>query len=716
MAQDLFSGDGGEDEIARIEALAKTICYHDDRYHQDDDPQIDDATYDALRREFLALIERHPKLQLEFDPRRRIGAKPLEGFGKIVHAEPMLSLDNLFSEDDCVDWIQGIRNFLVDLKDPQVPITLCAEPKIDGLSCSLRYVRGHLLSAATRGNGLEGEEVTGNVRTIQGLPLVLSGPAVPEIVEVRGEVYMRDADFLALNEAQAEAEGKLFANPRNAAAGSLRQLNPTITASRPIRFFAYALGEVSEPIASTQWDIRARLAGWGFELADPALALEISGAGVAPAIQYFTSLLEARPHLGYSIDGLVLKVNRLDLQKRLGFVSRSPRSAVAWKFPPEQALTVVEDIVCQVGRTGRITPVAFLKPISVGGVLVSRATLHNADEIARKDIRIGDEVIVQRAGDVIPQIVSVRVDRRATPLAPYVFPPCCPACGSPLRRDPGNADTYCPGGLSCPAQLRERLTHFASRQALDIEGLGEKNIRALVDAGVLKNPVDIFTLRARNGRWTDLAGKPLDPLEDWEGWGTTSAEKLFDAIDRARTPSFERFMVALGIRQIGEASARLLGRHLGSVEALFECLKLALANDHAARERVLSIDGFGERMVEDLLGFYSDPHNRATLEGLLAGNAPALRVGRFEAPKLDSPIAGKTVVFTGTLDSLSRSEAKAMAESLGAKVAGSVSKSTDFLVAGPGAGSKAKQAEALGVRVLGEAEWLNMLQKKVSLS
>ncbi len=698
---------------ARLALLAAQLSYHDQRYHQDDAPEIDDAGYDALRSEYRRLAAAHSGLVPADGPEQRVGAAPAEGFRKVAHSLPMLSLDNCFDPKDVSDWIEGIRNFLIEWRDPEVPLSLCCEPKIDGLSCALRYEHGRLVRAATRGNGAEGEDVTANVLTIAEIPGLLRGRDWPAVLEVRGEVYMADADFLALNEQQAATGGKRFANPRNAAAGGLRQLDPEVTRSRPLRFFAYALGEVSQAFAETQQAIRTALGDWGFRLNEPSRLCTVQSGSIASLVDYHEELARRRADLGFSIDGLVLKVDRLDLQARLGFVSRSPRWATAWKFPPEQAQTHVEDIVCQVGRTGRITPVAQLRPVAVGGVLVSRATLHNADEVARKDIRIGDLVVVQRAGDVIPQVVSVVAAARPEGLQAYAFPTVCPACQSTLRREEGDADTYCPGGLTCPAQVQERLSHFVARQALDIEGLGERNIALFIAAGLIRGPADIFTLELRDGRVAAADGRLHPPLAEWEGWGPQSASKLFEAIRRSRTPSFERFLVALGIRQVGEATARLLGRHFLSLEALFACLGRALSGDPEARASLLAIDGVGESLVNDLVDFYGEPHNRDTLAALLEstdGREPWLRVADFVPPLAASPIAGKTVVFTGTLSRMSRGEAKAQAESLGAKVAGSVSGKTDVRVAGPGAGGKASKAAELGVTVLDEEGWLKMLE------
>lgn len=703
-----------DDPAVQLAALARALAWHDHLYHTLDSPEIDDAAYDALRAEYHRLLAAHPGLAASAQTAAQVGAAPLDGFRKHTHAVPMLSLDNGFSGADVQDWLESLRNFLVDLQDPAIAITVCCEPKVDGLSCALRYEHGRLVVAATRGDGTTGEDVTANVRTIADIPLQLAGGGWPDLLEVRGEVYMADADFLALNVQQDAQGARRFANPRNAAAGSLRQLDPAITAARPLRFFAYALGECSGPVADRQTGIRSRLASWGFRLNEPAAQVEVSGIDATPLEAVHAALGAQRAILGFSIDGMVLKVDRLDWQQRLGFASRAPRWALAWKFPPEQAPTRIVDIVCQVGRTGRITPVAHLQPVSVGGVLVARATLHNADEVARKDIRIGDQVVVQRAGDVIPQVVGVDVAARDPASVPWHFPDTCPACASPLVREAGEADTFCLAGLSCPAQLEGRLCHFVSRQALDIDGLGERNLALLVSQGLVRAPVDLFTLEARNGRWTGPDGAPLPPLEAWEGWGPTSARKLFDAITRARRTTFERFLVALGIRQVGAATARLLGRHFLTLAALLDCLDRAVAGDANARDALLAIDGLGESMVADLLAFRADPHNRASLDALLLpgpeGRAPWLQVEDFERPAETSPVAGKTVVFTGTLARMSRSEAKARAEALGARVAGSVSARTDYLVAGPGAGAKATQAAALGVTVLDEAAWLALIE------
>jgi DNA ligase (NAD+) len=685
--------------------LAELIAHHDRLYHGKDQPEITDADYDRLRRRNDAIEARFPALVLPESPSRRVGAAPAAGFRKVRHRVPMLSLANAFGPDDIGGWLDGIRNFLLELKDPGVSIAVLCEPKIDGLSCALRYEMGVLAGAATRGNGLEGEEVTANVRTIPSVPQALAGGGWPGILEVRGEVYMTDEDFLRLNEHQEQAGAKMFANPRNAAAGSLRQLDPAVTAERPLRFTAHGWGEVSEPFAASQWEACGKLRDWGFRTGDPARLVQVVDAEGAGLSDVYEEIQQKRSALGFSIDGIVLKVDRLDWQGRLGFVSRSPRWAIAWKFPAEKALTVVEDIQCQVGRSGKITPVAVLKPIGVGGVLVRRATLHNADEIQRKDVRIGDTVVIQRAGDVIPQVVEVLKDKRPAASRRYRFPDRCPVCGSTLSREEGEADTYCTGGLVCPAQTVERLKHFAARDAFDIEGLGEKNIELFLERGLIRTPVDIFTLRERDGRG-------LPPLRDWDGWGEKSARNLFEAVERARTIPLERFIHALGIRQVGQATARLLARHYLSLDRWRKSMEAAGDEQSEERAELISIDGIGANMASDLLRFMAEPHHREVLDALTlprGGQPPLVRVTDFERPPLASPVAGRTVVFTGSLETMSRSEAKAQAEALGANVAGSVSRKTDYVVVGPGAGSKEKKARELGLTVLTEPQWLALI-------
>ncbi len=690
-------------ELAR---LARLIARHDRLYHGEDRPEISDADYDALRRRHEAIEKRFPGLAREDSPVRAVGAPPAPGFRKVRHAVPMLSLQNAMTFEEVREWLEGVRQFLRELKDPQTPIDLACEPKIDGVSCSLRYEEGRLVQAATRGDGQEGEEVTANALGIADIPQRLSGTGWPSVLEVRGEVYMTDEDFLRLNELQERSGGKIFANPRNAAAGSLRQLDPTVTAGRPLRFAAHGWGEVSTPLAATQSEAMERLRGFGFRLCEPRARVRMTGAAAEGLRAYYERLEAERSRLGFTIDGIVLKIERLEWQSRLGLVSRSPRWAVAWKFPPERGVTVVEEIRCQVGRTGKITPVALLRPIGIGGVLVRRATLHNADEIARKDIRVGDAVVVQRAGDVIPQVVAVLPERRPAGSGPYSFPERCPACGSRLVRQAGEADTYCPAGLFCPAQAVERLRHFASRGAFDIEGLGEKNIELFYAQGLIRTPPDIFTLEERDGT-------ALPPLRTWEGWGEKSAQNLFAAIRRAREIPLERFIYALGIRQVGEATARLLARRYRRFERFRESLAAALLPDAEERAELLALDGIGPSVAGDLLAFFAAEHNREVLDALTrprsGGKEPLVKVlPAAEGAAADSPLAGKTVVFTGTLRSMSRSEAKARAEALGANVAGSVSRQTDFVIVGPGAGAKEKKARELGLRVLSEEEWLQL--------
>ena len=691
--------------VEELAELAELIQWHDALYHGQDQPEITDAEYDTLVRRNRAIETRFPDSIREDSPSRRVGTSPSTGFRKLKHSLPMLSLGNAFTQQDIRDFVESLRNFMREISDPAMPVDLLAEPKIDGLSLNIRYEHNRLVSAATRGNGTEGEDVTANIRTIADIPQELKGAVGPSIIEVRGEVYMSDEDFLALNARQAEAGESLFANPRNAAAGSLRQLDPAITAQRPLRFFAYAWGEVSAPFAQTQSEARGKLQAWGFQLNEPTRLANVKQDDFTELFAYYDEIQQVRSTLGFSIDGIVVKVNRLDWQARLGFVSRSPRWAVAWKFPPEQAVTVVRKIDVQVGRTGKITPVAILAPVNVGGVLVSRATLHNQDEIQRKDIREGDTVIVQRAGDVIPQVVNVVADKRPKDSQPYRFPESCPDCGEPLVRDPGEADTFCVNGLNCPAQVVERLIHFVSRDAFDIEGLGIKNIEAFFTSGWVRSPVDIFTLESRDG-------ETCPPLSEWEGWGEVSARKLFDAIHRRRIVPLDRFIYALGIPQVGQSTARLLARHYLSLGRWRESMALAENRDSEAYEQLISINGMGQNMADDILHFFQEPQNVEVLDKLThpqLGQAPLLTVTDFEPPTAVSPIAGKTVVFTGTMENLSRNEAKARAEALGANVAGSVSKKTDYVVVGADAGSKEKKARELGLNILSEMQWLELI-------
>ncbi len=694
---------------AELERLAALIRHHDLRYHRDDAPEISDADYDALVRRNQAIEARFPALVRDDSPSKRVGAPLAQGFAKVRHAVPMLSLGNAFGEEDMREFFARLHRFLG--KDGAAAETVVAEPKIDGLSVSLRYEAGLFVRGATRGDGSEGEDITENLRSLKEVPERLAGEA-PAVLEVRGEVYMTRDDFQAMNARQAEQGQKVFANPRNAAAGSLRQLDVSVTAQRPLRLFTYSWGELSGPAAEllgdTHWDALARLKRWGLPVNDLARRC----TGVEEALAAYDDMARRRAELAYDIDGVVFKVDRLDLQARLGFVSRAPRWAIAHKFPAEQATTLLEDIFIQVGRTGALTPVAALKPITVGGVVVSRATLHNEDEIRRKDIRVGDSVVIQRAGDVIPQVVSVNLDARPADSQEYAFPKHCPcALESPVVREPGEAVARCSGELACPHQQVEKLRHFASRGAFDIEGLGEKHIRAFFEKGLVRSPDELFTLQARDG-------EDHPPLSTWEGWGARSAENLFQAIEARRQIALERFIYALGIRQVGEATAKLLARRYGSLEAWHQGMRQAAEErraspDEAKPEEVgeayaalCDIDQIGVSVADDLCFFFQEPHNLAVLERLEA----ALAVEDAEAPaEGESPVAGKTLVFTGTLVQMTRSEAKARAESLGAKVAGSVSKRTDYVVVGADAGSKAAKAEALGVTVLSEEDWLALI-------
>jgi DNA ligase (NAD+) len=690
-----------KDELARARdehrKLGDEIAGHDRAYYQNDAPVISDADYDVLRRRYEALEGQFPELADEDSLSRKVGAAPAEKFAKVAHAVPMLSLGNIFSDEELEEFVARVKRFLG--LDSEAEVAFTAEPKIDGLSCSLRYEKGVLAYAATRGDGLVGEDVTANVRTIGDIPHRLAGGA-PDILDVRGEVYMGHADFAALNERQAAAEKPLFANPRNAAAGSLRQLDPGITAQRPLRFFAYAWGAAEPALpAETQSGMMAAFRGYGFKV-NP---LTVLCRTAAEMLAHFRDIESRRAALGYDIDGVVYKVDRLALQQRLGFVSRAPRWAIAHKFPAEKATSVLREIEIQVGRTGVLTPVARLDPVTVGGVVVSNATLHNEDEIARKDIRIGDTVIVQRAGDVIPQILGFVPEKRPDDAAPYVFPQVCPACGSAALReidaktDEPEAARRCTGGLVCPAQAVEKLRHFCSRNAFDIEGLGDKQIAFFYEKGLITTPADIFTLQAR-----DRAS--LAKIENFEGFGKVSTRKLFEAIEARREIALNRFIFALGIRHVGETNAIRLARSFESFEALRETARHAQPETEA-RERINNIDGIGDVVAEAVADFFVEPHNEQALDALLE----QVRITPMEAVKSDSPVAGKTVVFTGALEKMTRDEAKAMAERLGAKVSSSISKKTDLLVAGADAGSKLAKARDLGVEVIDEDGWLALV-------
>ncbi|MBT5659439.1 MAG: NAD-dependent DNA ligase LigA, partial [Rhodospirillaceae bacterium] len=675
---------------AELEYLALEIAAHDTAYHQQDAPVISDADYDALRQRNDAIEAHFPDLIRSDSPSKRLGAAPAEGFTKITHTRPMLSLDNAFDAEDVSEFVARVRRFLK--LDPEEIVELVCEPKIDGLSIALRFEQGKFIQGATRGDGTTGENVTANLRTISDIPDTLP-PGAPDMVEIRGEVYMGRDDFLSLNKRQVEAGDKPFANPRNAAAGSLRQLDQTITAKRPLHFFAYAWGEISHEPEGTHWDMLEKFKGWGFSV-NPLARLCTDIAGL---IKLYDEIAEKRATLPYDIDGMVYKINRLDWQDRLGMVSRAPRWAIAHKFPAEQAQTVIEKIDIQVGRTGVLTPVARLKPVTVGGVVVSNATLHNEDMITKLDVRQGDTVMIQRAGDVIPQVVKVIMENRPAESKPYLFLETCPVCGSHVHREEGEVAKRCTGGLVCPAQAVERLKHFVSRNAFDIEGLGAKNIEAFWKDGLIKNPADIFTLKDDHER----------EIRNREGWGDQSATKLFRAIDERRSISLERFIFALGIRQIGQATARLLAKQYLTLTNWRAAMVAAIDPEDEAYRDLIDIDGIGPSMAEDLIAFFDEPHNIDVLERL----EKSLNVADFVPPETGgSPLAGKTVVFTGTLEKMSRGEAKARAESLGAKVAGSVSKKTDFVVAGADSGSKAKKAAALGVTILSEADWLAMIE------
>jgi DNA ligase (NAD+) len=696
---------------ARVEhkRLALEIEGHDQHYYQDDAPKISDAAYDALRQRVNAIEAKFPELVTSESPSQKVGAAPSGRFAKVQHAVPMLSLGNAFSDEDVADFVERIRRFL-KLDADEIP-AIVAEPKIDGLSLSLRYEDGELVRAATRGDGYIGEDVTANARTIKDIPNTLKGRKIPAACEIRGEIYMLKQDFLALNKKQAEADDTVFANPRNSAAGSLRQKDVSITASRPLKFFAYAWGEMSELPADTQHGMLAWMDKAGF-VVNPLTKLCKT---IDEVLAFYRKIGEERASLGYDIDGVVYKVDRLDWQQRLGFVSRNPRWAVAHKFAAEQATTILSGIDIQVGRTGALTPVARLAPVTVGGVVVQNATLHNEDYIKGigndgnpirdgVDIRVGDTVVVQRAGDVIPQVVSVVLDKRPKNAKPYQFPEVCPACGSHAVREEGEAVRRCTGALICPAQAVERLKHFVSRAGFDIEGLGEKQIQEFFHDGLIMSPVDIFTLARRDAR-------SANRLMQREGYGETSVRNLFSAIDARRDIDLHRLIYALGIRHVGEGNAKLLARHYGTIEAFREAMLVAAragtgeGNTSEAWQDLNDIGGIGEIVADAVVEFFAEPRNVKALDELLR----EIRVRPAERPHKSSPVSDKTVVFTGSLTKFTRDEAKAVAERLGAKVAGSVSKKTDYVVAGEDAGSKLAKARELGVAVLTEDEWLKLI-------
>ncbi len=689
---------------AAMRELAALIRRANLAYHQKDAPEISDAEYDAAKRRLLALEERHPDLKLPDSPTRDIGAPPREGFAKVTHEVPMLSLGNAFADDEVHEFDERIRKFL-GLGDKVVTYT--AEPKIDGLSLSVRYENGRMRVAATRGDGVTGEDVTANARTICDLPQTLDG--APDLLEVRGEVYMSHPDFEALNRVQAEAGAAPFANPRNAAAGSLRQLDPEITRARPLRFFAYAWGALSAPLADTQMGAINRLAALGFQT-NPLTRL---CRGTQELLAHYRHIEARRAELDYDIDGVVYKVDDLDLQRRLGFRSTTPRWAIAHKFPAETVWTRLEKIDIQVGRTGALSPVARLKPVTVGGVVVSNATLHNEDYIRGfdsrgnvirdgKDIREGDWVKVYRAGDVIPKVADVDLSRRPPDARPFDFPTRCPECGSDAIREEGDAVRRCTGGMACPAQAMERLKHFVSRGAFDIEGLGARQVEMFYnDADLpIREPADIFTLRARDAR-------NLTRLKNRDGWGEKSAENLFRAIEERRRIPLYRMIYALGIRHVGEAASKLLASHYGSWEAFETAMTRAQPGEGAEWEELINIDGVGAVMARSLIAAFHQENERRLIDRLV----DQIEVlDAKQPPAADSPIAGKTLVFTGTLERMTRAEAKARAEALGARVAGSVSARTDLVIAGPGAGSKARKAAELGVEVIDEDAWLALAE------
>ncbi|HEX5263358.1 MAG TPA: NAD-dependent DNA ligase LigA [Phenylobacterium sp.] len=672
--------------------LADEIAAHDIRYHQQDAPTISDADYDALKRRNSELESRFPHLVRENSPSVRVGAARSEQFAPVEHGVPMLSLDNAFSDEDAAEFDARVRRFL---RLDTSPVAYTAEPKIDGLSCSIRYEKGVLVRAGTRGDGRVGEDVTANVRTISEIPHRLSGKGWPDDIEIRGEIYLGKDEFIAMNAAAEAAGQRTYANPRNAAAGSLRQIDPKITATRPLRFFAYAWGALSAPFAETQWEALQALKAWGFQITPQSRRVE----GLEGLLGAYRFMEAERPKLGFDIDGVVYKVDRLDWQNRLGFVSRAPRWGIARKFPAEQARTLLEAIDVQVGRTGAVTPVARLKPVTVGGVVVVNATLHNADEIARLDVRIGDTVVLQRAGDVIPQIVSVVTDEPRGPEA-YAFPTRCPC---PLHTEivrettASGAETVvrrCSGEFACPFQKLAHLRHFVSRRAFDIEGLGEKQLTLFTERGWISTPADIFRLRDKRAE-----------LLETERFGETSVGNLLDNIEARRTIALDRFIYGLGIRHIGETTAVVMARGYGTAHEFLAAMDKVAGRDPAAMEELDNLDQIGTAVIEAAAAYFAEDHNRRLVQDLF----DQLSVQDAEQPKQDTAVAGKTVVFTGALEKLTRDEAKAQAERMGAKVSGSVSKKTDLVVAGPGAGSKLKTAAELGIQVLTEDEWLALV-------
>src|SRR5262245_52459053 len=692
---DALSATQAKAEHARLEA---EIRKHDESYYQKDAPTVSDAEYDALRRRYDAIEARFPDLRTLESLSRKVGAAPARGFAKVRHAVPMLSLANAFSAEDVADFVGRIQRFL-NLKDGDT-LTFTAEPKIDGLSMSLRYEGGTLVRAATRGDGSEGEDVTANIKTLKEVPHQLKGRNVPAACEVRGEVYMTKPEFLELNKRQAAAGEQIFANPRNSAAGSLRQKDAAITASRALHFFAYSWGEMSEVPATTQSGMLKWFASAGFQT-NPLWKL---CGSVDELLAFHRDIELQRAKLVYDIDGVVYKVDRLDWQERLGFVSRNPRWAIAHKFPAEKAATIMKAIDIQIGRTGALTPVAKLEPVTVGGVVVQNATLHNADEIARLDVRIGDTVTIQRAGDVIPQVLGVLMEKRPKDAKPYKFPTHCPCplhtavVREAIAGGEEGARSHCTGEFACPYQKIEHLKLFVSRRAFDIDGLGEKQLEFFFEQGWVKEPADIFTLQARNAKLK---------LEEQEGYGEVSVRNLFGAIESRREIALERFIFALGMRHVGETTARALARGYGSWQAFHDACLAVAKGDEETRAEMDNLDQIGGTVIESIAAYFGEAHNRGIVERLTR----QVKIVDAEKPAADSPVAGKTVVFTGSLEKMTRDEAKAMAERLGAKVAGSVSKKTDYVVAGPGAGSKLAKAKEAGVAVLTEDEWFALIRE-----
>jgi DNA ligase (NAD+) len=693
---DALSEKQAKAEHARLHAV---ISDHDKHYYQDDAPTVTDAEYDALRKRYGAIEQRFPDLRTLESLTLKVGVAPTGRFAKVRHAVPMLSLDNAFSGDDVTRFVDRIRRFLKLSEDE--PLVFTAEPKIDGLSMSLRYEDGKLVTGATRGDGAEGEDVTANIKTLKDVPHQLKGKNIPAVCEVRGEVYMTKQAFLELNKRQAEAGDTIFANPRNSAAGSLRQKDVSVTASRPLHFFAYAWGEVSAMPADTQSGMVKWLAKCGFAT-NPLTKVARSAEEL---LAFHEEIGLKRGSLDYDIDGVVYKVDRLDWQERLGFVSRNPRWAIAHKFPAEKATTVVRDIEIQVGRTGALTPVAKLEPVTVGGVVVQNATLHNADEIARLDVRIGDTVTIQRAGDVIPQVLGIVPEKRPKGTKEYAFPKTCPCpLKTPVVREINSAGVEgvrfrCSGEFACPFQKTEHLKHFVSRRAFDIDGLGEKQIDYFFEQGCIKEPGDKFALEARNAKLK---------LEEIEGYGETSVRNLFAAIRARRDISLERFIYSLGIRHVGETTARALARGYGAWEAFHDAALAVAKGDEETRTEMDALDQIGDTVIDALAAYFKETHNRGIVERLTG----QVRIQEAEKPATNTVVAGKTVVFTGSLEKMTREEAKAMAERLGAKTSGSVSKKTDYVVAGPGAGSKLDKAREAGVTVLTEDEWFALVGRK----